>query len=76
MFDIRAEDGRSVSGRSNWSRSVVLFLLAVLVLPFVAACSSSEGEDEPGTAGDRPIKAVATIAQVSDIVRVVGGDRI
>ena len=72
----RAEHRRSGSNPGGWWRPVVRSLLAVLVLPFVAACSSSGGGDEPRDARDRPIKAVATIAQVSDIVRVVGGDRI
>ena len=50
--------------------------LAVLVVPLLAGCGTGTDAGGADETGEGRIKAVATIAQVGDVVGVVGGDRV
>ncbi len=50
--------------------------LAVLVGPLLAGCGAGTDAGGVDETGEGRIKAVATIAQVGDVVGVVGGDRV
>jgi manganese/zinc/iron transport system substrate-binding protein len=53
----------------------VIFTILAGVLIFSAGCGpAASGED--GDLADRPIRAVATIGMITDIVRIIGGERV
>jgi len=50
------------------------FLLLILILVFLSACSSTTAQDDDLSL--RPIRAVATTGMVADVVKNVGGERV
>jgi manganese/zinc/iron transport system substrate-binding protein len=52
----------------------IKFLFLILLLPLLAACDSETSQ--AGELSERPIRAVATIGMIGDIVENVGGERI
>jgi manganese/zinc/iron transport system substrate-binding protein len=64
--------------RCNFSKEFfvkkIKFLFLILLLPLLAACDSETSQ--AGELSERPIRAVATIGMIGDIVENVGGERI
>lgn len=55
--------------------NILKLLLAVFVITGFASCSTDEGS-EKNTSGKEKINIVATTGMITDITRIVGGDRV
>ena len=58
------------------SRLTILFTLAASLLVLGSGCGPASRAGAPPDLSDRPIRVVATIGQIGDIVRNVGGERV
>ncbi len=68
------EQSDGTAGRPIRRRPALALAFALaLVLPLLAACGGSAGDEQPDFS-QRPVKAVATIGQIADVVGVVGGE--